>query len=82
LIETSLGLVPEAFERRLRVVRPQLPDFVYWLEARRLRVGGANADLRFERTTNGTIACRVMRIDGRLDVVGDELDDEADRAKS
>ena len=71
LVETALGLVPEAFEQRLRVVRPQLPDFVYWLEVRSLRVGSAHADLRFERAMNGAIAFRVMRIDGRLDVVGD-----------
>ncbi|MBO0726540.1 MAG: amylo-alpha-1,6-glucosidase [Blastocatellia bacterium] len=73
LVETSLGLVPEAFEQRLRVVRPQLPDFVHWLEVRKLKVGGAHADLRFERVADGTIAFRVMRIDGRLDVVGDGL---------
>ncbi len=72
LIETSLGLVPEAFERRLRVVRPQLPDFVYWLEVRRLRVGAAYADLRFERVADGAIAFRVLGVDGRLDVVRDE----------
>lgn len=71
LIQTSLGLIPEAFERRLRIARPQLPDFVYWLEARRIRVGEASADLRFERASDGTISFRVVRIDGRLDVVGD-----------
>ncbi len=72
LIQTSLGLVPEAFEQRLRVVRPQLPDFVYWLEARRIRVGAASADLRFERTSDGTISFSVLKVDGRLNVVGGE----------
>jgi glycogen debranching enzyme len=70
LIETSLGLIPDAFEQRIRVVRPQLPDFVHWLEMRRLRVGSAYADLRFERAEGGTTAFRVMRVDGRLDIVG------------
>ena len=36
-----------------------------------LIVGSAYADLRFERAADGTIAFRVMRIDGRLEVVGD-----------
>jgi glycogen debranching enzyme len=72
MLETSLGLVPEAFERRLRVVRPQLPDFVYWLEMYDLRVGGASADLRFERAADGALGFRVMRVDGKLDVVSDE----------
>jgi glycogen debranching enzyme len=68
LIQTALGLAPEAFERRLRVVRPVLPPFVEWLELRRLRVGDARADLRFERV-RGQVRVRVLRTDGRLDVV-------------
>jgi glycogen debranching enzyme len=70
LLETSLGLVPEAFERRLRVERPQLPDFVHWIEMQDLKVGEATADLRFERTADGTIAFSVMKVDGKLDVIG------------
>ena len=80
LLETSLGLIPEAFERRLRVARPQLPDFVHWIEAHDLKVGEASADLRFERTADGTIAFRVMRVDGKLDVIGPE--DSGDAASA
>jgi len=72
LLETSLGLIPEAFERRLRVARPQLPDFVHWIEAHDLKIGEASADLRFERTADGTIAFSVMKVDGKLDVIGPE----------
>ena len=43
-LETSLGLIPEAFEQRLRVMRPQLPDLIYWLEVRKLKVGSAHAE--------------------------------------
>ena len=39
MVETLLGLVPDAFEKRLRIVRPTLPDFVHDLELRDLRVG-------------------------------------------
>jgi glycogen debranching enzyme len=53
LVEVLLGLVPEAFERRLRIVRPLLPNFVDRLEVRRLRVGSATADLKFERISEG-----------------------------
>jgi glycogen debranching enzyme len=72
LLETSLGLIPEAFERRLRVERPQLPDFVHWIEMQDLKVGEASADLRFERTADGTIAFSVLKVDGKLDVIGPE----------
>jgi glycogen debranching enzyme len=69
LIQTALGLVPEAFERRLRIVRPMLPEFVDRLRVERLRVGGATADLCFERGANGTVSAQVCQIDGPLDVV-------------
>jgi hypothetical protein len=54
------------------VERPQLPDFVHWLEMQGLKVGEASADLRFERTADGTIAFSVMKVDGKLDVIGPE----------
>lgn len=69
LMTTLLGLVPEAFERRLRIVRPLLPGFVNYCELRGLRVGSARVDLAFERTERGTIAVKVARIDGDLAVV-------------
>jgi hypothetical protein len=46
-----------------------LPEFVHWLELRRLRIGRAHADLRFERTANGTVHAVVVNLDGDLDVV-------------
>jgi glycogen debranching enzyme len=69
MIATLLGLVPEAFERRLRIVRPVLPDFLNWLEIRRLRVGSARADLRFQRTGAGQVDVKVLNVSGSLDVV-------------
>jgi len=68
LLETLLGLVPEAFERRLRIVRPQLPDFVDRLRIDGLRVGGARVSLRFERTRDG-VGVQVLDRTGDLDVV-------------
>jgi hypothetical protein len=49
LVEVLLGLTPEAYERRLRIIRPMLPDFVDRLEVHRLQVGSARVNLRFGR---------------------------------
>ncbi len=69
MVETALGLVPDAFERRLRIVRPTLPDFVHDLELHDLRVGDARADLRFERTAETRVAVDVLKIEGDLEIL-------------
>src|SRR5215831_3631763 len=63
LLMTTLGLVPEAFAHRLRIVQPVLPDFLQQLEVHRLRVGEGRAD--------GSVTVTVMRVEGQLDVVTD-----------
>ena len=68
MVETALGLVPDAFEKRLRIVRPLLPDFVHDLELHGLRVGDARADLRFENAADGRSLVDVLKIEGELDV--------------
>jgi glycogen debranching enzyme len=67
LLTTLLGLSPVAFDKRLRIVRPLLPEFLDRLELRRLRVGEATADLRFQRGPKG-IHVDVMKLDGKLDI--------------
>ena len=69
MVETALGLVPDAFSKRLRIVRPSLPDFVHHLELRGLRVGDASADLRFESTADARTAVDVLKIDGDLEIL-------------
>lgn len=64
-----LGLVPEAFDRRLRIAGPMLPDGIEHIEVYGLRVGGASANLRFVRTPEGAVSVEVLKIDGQLDVV-------------
>jgi hypothetical protein len=71
LVRTLLGLTAEAFDRRLRIVRPVLPDFVHALEVHRLRVGDDRVDLRFERTGSGKVAVDVLAVEGHLEVVMD-----------
>jgi len=69
MLETMLGLMPEAFDRRLRIVHPILPDFIDEVELHRLRVGDAQVDLRFERNTGKVFTVKTLRVTGRLDVV-------------
>jgi len=68
MLERLLGLEPEAFERRLRVVRPVLPRSTAAVELRGLRVGSATVDLAFERQADGRAEVRVLRTEGALDV--------------
>jgi glycogen debranching enzyme len=67
LLTTSLGLQPEAFERRLRIVRPRVPRVIGQIELRGLPVGDARAHLRFVRSDSET-RVEVIGVDGRLDV--------------
>lgn len=68
LVESILGLVPQAFDRRLVIARPLLPDFIESLDVCHLRVGDACVDLHFKRASDGTVAVDVRKIEGRLDV--------------
>jgi len=68
LVQVSLGLTPKAFEKRLEIVRPCLPDFVRRAEIRRLRVGKGSVDLRFERNRDGFLETHVSRVAGDLSV--------------
>jgi glycogen debranching enzyme len=67
LLTTLLGLIPEAFEKRLRISRPLLPDFLDRLELRRLHVGEAAVDLVFRRGRQG-IHVDVVKQQGDLEV--------------
>ncbi len=68
LMESMLGLYPDAFQHRLRIVRPLLPQFVQQLDVRRLRVGSATVDLHYELSPDGNVAVGVLKIDGPLSV--------------
>jgi glycogen debranching enzyme len=63
-----LGLEPEGFENRLRVVRPVFPDFVNHIDMQNIRVGSARADLRFERV-EGKVNVNILKSDGKFDLV-------------
>jgi glycogen debranching enzyme len=68
LLIVLLGLEPNAFDRRLRVIRPSLPPFVDRIELENLRVGAAQVDLLFDRAPSGELTVRVKRLEGDLEV--------------
>jgi glycogen debranching enzyme len=72
MLQSLLGLEPDAFRKRLDVVRPCLPRSIETLRFERLRVGRAEVDLRFERDGSGELAVSVDRRVGELNVVVDQ----------
>ncbi len=69
LMQSLLGLEPDGFERRLRIVRPVLPSFVHELELRDLSVADARVDLLFERRGLAPdVTVTVLEVHGDLEV--------------
>jgi glycogen debranching enzyme len=68
LVETFLGLAPDAYNNRLKIIRPYLPDFISEAELRHLRVGQGSVDLRFERKRDGSLEAHVGKVTGDLKV--------------
>jgi glycogen debranching enzyme len=68
MVESLLGLVPSAFDKKLQIVRPVLPKAVRHLELKGLRVGESTIDLRFDRNADSIIVADVTRVRGELKV--------------
>ena len=68
LVETFLGLVPDALANRLQIVNPHLPDFINLVELKHLRVGKSMIDVRFQRKQDGSLESEVLRVTGDLSV--------------
>jgi glycogen debranching enzyme len=68
LLTAILGLVPDAFEQRLSIVRPRLPAQVGPIELHHLVVGDARVDLSFDPVEDGPARVRVQKVEGKLDV--------------
>lgn len=69
LLQTILGLEPDALKRQLRVVQPDLPYFVDRLEIRGLKVADAEVHLKFERTSSDMIGFKVVKTSKPLEVI-------------
>ncbi|HJW57255.1 MAG TPA: glycogen debranching N-terminal domain-containing protein [Burkholderiaceae bacterium] len=68
MIESALGLRPDAFNHSLHISRPELPESVHELTLKRLRVGDAVAEVRFKRNKRGNVAVE-HECAGHLDVI-------------
>ena len=68
---TLLGVAPDAFAKRLHIVRPLLPKVLDRLDLRNLEVGQASVDLHFQRGEQG-IHVDVTKVDGELDIQVDK----------
>lgn len=85
LLVSALGLLPDALDGKLRIVRPLLPAWVTRLELQGMRVGRSRVDVLFERV-EGAVTVADVRVDGDLDVILDldtrpraQLDAEMER---
>jgi hypothetical protein len=67
MLQSMLGLQPDAAAGTLRIVRPILPDWLGTATVRGLRVGPAIVDLGFQRTAAGT-RVTVLRQEGSITV--------------
>jgi hypothetical protein len=65
MLQSMLGLEPDALDGVLRVVRPRLPRWLPQVTLRGLRVGEGSVDLRFARD-DGVVHVGVLRLEGRL----------------
>ncbi|MDQ3937509.1 MAG: amylo-alpha-1,6-glucosidase, partial [Chloroflexota bacterium] len=65
-VTATLGMRPDALERRLELVSPTLPEWLPDLRIHNLRVGEAVVDLAF--SNDGSIAVEVLRRNGELAV--------------
>jgi hypothetical protein len=68
MMSSLLGLTADAFNKRLRVVRPVLPTFVNELDFRRIKIGDSTIDLHFKRATDGKVQVDVVNRSGSINV--------------
>jgi glycogen debranching enzyme len=67
MLASTLGLRPDAFNRRLCIEYPHLPSWLESVTVRHLRVGEAEVDLRYERVEDETLVA-VTRKRGDVEV--------------
>jgi len=67
MLQSILGLEPDAIQGVLRVVRPRLPHWLRQVTLRGLRVGEGSVDLRFARV-DGVVHVGILNLEGPLRV--------------
>jgi glycogen debranching enzyme len=68
MMSSLLGIRADAYNQRLRVIRPVLPSFVNELDFRRIKIGDSQIDLHYERTSNGDVKVDVLKNTGSIKV--------------
>jgi glycogen debranching enzyme len=61
LLQTSLGLEPDALHHTLKIHQPSLPSWLKWVEIHGVRVGQAQVDLRYQREGETTLVAVQQR---------------------
>src|SRR3984893_14627507 len=67
MLQSILGLEPDALRGVLRIVRPRLPAWLREVTLHGLRIGEGSVDLRFARD-DGVVHVGILRLEGRLAV--------------
>jgi glycogen debranching enzyme len=67
LLQTSLGLEPDALNQRLHIHRPHLPDWLTSVAIHGLRLGDATVDLQYRREKGVTLVA-VLGRKGPVDI--------------
>jgi glycogen debranching enzyme len=68
MVESALGLKPDAFEHRLHISQPVLPASVRELTLKNLRVSDATVNLALKRRNSGELRVERVHANGRLEV--------------
>jgi glycogen debranching enzyme len=68
MLTSLLGLAPDAFDGRLRIVRPMLPNGVNQLDLHRIKVGDSTIDLHFNRESDKKIAVETTKQTGKINL--------------
>jgi glycogen debranching enzyme len=68
MISSLLGLTADAFNKRLRVIRPVLPSGIGALDLLSIKVGDSTIDLHFQCTSTGVIEVSVVKNSGSIQV--------------
>lgn len=68
MLTKLLGIEVCAFDRRLTINNPVLPDFINRIELRKLYVGKDSIDLRFERTRANGLKAHVLKAPRRVQI--------------
>lgn len=67
LLQTALGLEPDALHHALYIHRPHLPDWLASVTVRSLQIGNSSVDLQY-RKEQGTTLVAVLGRKGQMDV--------------